>query len=153
MSIVHVINRKTSKDKQIMNLLRKLVTRSLHYNIVFEAQHIQGLQNVIADKLSRKIDIKLLRERMQKYPIPSTCDKLCVPKVNLPVWKRLNRFVRTKDIRISNIQRICVAAEAALAGVLQSGDLSLLIADKLSRFQLQDLQILAPQLDENGTDI
>ena len=73
MSIVHVINRKTSKDKQIMNLLRKLVTRSLHYNIVFEAQHIQDLQNVIADKLSR--------------------------------------------------------------------------------FQLQDLQILAPQLDENGTDI
>ena len=40
--------------------------------------------------------------------------------MNLPVWKRLNRFVRTKDIRISNIQRICVAAEAALAGVLHS---------------------------------
>ena len=36
-----------------MNLLHKLVTRSLHYNIVFEAQHIQGLKNVIADKLSR----------------------------------------------------------------------------------------------------
>jgi ribosomal protein S3AE len=53
MSIVHVMNRKTPKDKQIMNLLRKLVTRSIHYNIVFEAQHIQGLQNVIADKLSR----------------------------------------------------------------------------------------------------
>ena len=72
-SIVHVINKKTSKDKQIMNLLRKLVTRSLHYNIVFEAQHIQGLQNGIADKLFR--------------------------------------------------------------------------------FQLQDLQILVPQLDENGTDV
>ena len=53
MSIVHVINKKTPKDKQIMNLLHKLVTRSVHYNIVFEAQHIQGLQNVIADKLSR----------------------------------------------------------------------------------------------------
>jgi hypothetical protein len=92
----------------------------------FETNEVEpSILNTINKKWGQKIDIKLLRERMQKYPIPSTCDKLCVPKVNLPVWKRLNRFVRTKDIRISNIQRICVAAEAALAGVLQSGDLSL----------------------------
>jgi len=79
-----------------------------------------SISNTINKKWGQKMDIKLLRERMQKYPIPNNCDKLCVPKVNLPVWKRLNRFVRTKDIRISNIQRTCVAAGAALAGGLHS---------------------------------
>lgn len=52
-AVVYVINKKTSKDKNIMSLLRRLVTQALKYNIVFGADHIPGLQNVIADKLSR----------------------------------------------------------------------------------------------------
>ena len=61
-----------------------------------------------------------VKDGYYKYPIPSNCDKLCVLQVNLPVWKRLNHFVRTKDIRISNIQCTCVAAGAALACGLHS---------------------------------
>ena len=36
-----------------MKLIRRLVIQPLRFNIFFSAWHIQGLRNVIADKLSR----------------------------------------------------------------------------------------------------
>lgn len=51
-----------------MSLLRRLVTQALKYNIVFEADHIPGLQNVIADKLSRfqLQDLKILAPQLEE---------------------------------------------------------------------------------------
>ena len=67
-AVVYVINKKTSKDKHIMSLLRRLVTQALKYNIVFEADHIPGSQNVIADKLSRfqLQDLKILAPQLEE---------------------------------------------------------------------------------------
>ena len=53
MSVVYVINKQSSKDKIILNLLRRLVLNCLKYNIVFRAKHVPGIENNLADNLSR----------------------------------------------------------------------------------------------------
>ena len=52
-SVVHVINRQTTKDTKMLALLRTLVLICLRNNILFKARHIQGVKNVLADRLSR----------------------------------------------------------------------------------------------------
>ena len=53
-----------------MKLMRRLVIKAMTYNIVFEAEHIQGLQNIIADKLSRLQldDLKRLAPQLENVP-------------------------------------------------------------------------------------
>ena len=53
LSVVHVINKQSSKDKVIMQLLRRLVVKCLKHNILFQAEHVPGLENSLADQLSR----------------------------------------------------------------------------------------------------
>ena len=53
MSVVDVINKQSSKDKIILSLLRRLVLNCLKYNIVFRAKHVPGIENNLADNLSR----------------------------------------------------------------------------------------------------
>ena len=52
-ALVHVSNKQTCHDKDLMFFLRKLVLLCLNYNICFKAKHVQGLQNKLADTLSR----------------------------------------------------------------------------------------------------
>ena len=52
-AIVAVINKQSSKEPTIMNLVRTLVAASLIHNIQFRAKHIPGKHNIIADFLSR----------------------------------------------------------------------------------------------------
>ena len=60
-SVVYVINKKTSKDPMLMELLRKLVVATMTHNIDFQAKHIPGKHNVIADLLSRFQEQKALK--------------------------------------------------------------------------------------------
>ena len=53
MSIVAVINSRTSKDRSIMDLLRKLAIATMSHNVHFAAKHIPGKFNSAADALSR----------------------------------------------------------------------------------------------------
>ena len=56
MAVVHIINNHTSKDIDLMILMRRLMVNILKYNILFQAIqciHIPGLNNIAADKLSR----------------------------------------------------------------------------------------------------
>lgn len=64
MSIVHILNDMTSKDKFIMVLVRKLVLFSLTHNILIRSSHIPGKHNVICDLLSRF----QLRKALQTAP-------------------------------------------------------------------------------------
>nr|XP_008117750.1 PREDICTED: uncharacterized protein LOC103280454 [Anolis carolinensis] len=51
---VQVINSMTSRSPRTMHLLRAFVLQCLRYNIVFLAHHIAGVNNGIADALSRQ---------------------------------------------------------------------------------------------------
>ena len=52
-AVVEIINKQTSRDPHAMTLVRRLVLASLHHNVLFRAEHIPGVTNVIADHLSR----------------------------------------------------------------------------------------------------
>lgn len=52
-ALVSAVNKQTSKDKQIMKLIRSLVLLTMLNNIQFRAIHIDGACNVIADAISR----------------------------------------------------------------------------------------------------
>lgn len=52
-AVVQVVNRKTTKDQELLTLLRELVLICLQNNIMFRARHIAGHCNILADSLSR----------------------------------------------------------------------------------------------------
>ncbi len=52
-AVVYIVNMSSSKDPNIMKLVRRLVLTTLQHNIYFRAKHIPGVSNVISDKLSR----------------------------------------------------------------------------------------------------
>ena len=54
MSVVHIINHFTSKDDQIMILVRLLVLHCMSNNILVKSSHIYGRLNLIPDMLSRQ---------------------------------------------------------------------------------------------------
>ena len=53
-ALTAIINKQSSTDNNIMKLLRCLVLACLQYNVLFQAKHIQGRKNVLADALSRQ---------------------------------------------------------------------------------------------------
>ena len=53
MSIVHALNKQTSKEKKVMGVIRSMVLFALFRDIRFYAEHIPGEDNITADKLSR----------------------------------------------------------------------------------------------------
>ena len=52
-ALVHVINKQSCKDKDVMFFVRKLVLVCLSHNILFRAKHIPGIRNDLADAISR----------------------------------------------------------------------------------------------------
>ena len=51
--VVYIINSKRSKSPRIMHLVRAITILTLEHNFSFTARHIPGLDNSIADSLSR----------------------------------------------------------------------------------------------------
>lgn len=52
-SVVYCINKQTYKNPDSMRLIRRLVVQALTFHIYFEAEHVPGITNILADKLSR----------------------------------------------------------------------------------------------------
>ena len=50
-AVVDIVDKQTSKHKDIMALLRDLVLSCLKYNILFQTHHIPKLQHSSADNL------------------------------------------------------------------------------------------------------
>ncbi|VDI41059.1 Hypothetical predicted protein [Mytilus galloprovincialis] len=48
-ALVDILNKRTSKSKRVMSIIRPFVLRSMNYNIQFKAKHIVGAKNNIAD--------------------------------------------------------------------------------------------------------
>jgi hypothetical protein len=55
-SVVHIINSQTSKCPIIMRLVRRLTVAAMSFNIVLRSVHIRGVDNTVADLLSRFSD-------------------------------------------------------------------------------------------------
>ncbi|CAC5394003.1 unnamed protein product [Mytilus coruscus] len=76
-ALVSVINKQTSKDPLIMFLIRRLVLHCLRNNVNFQAKHIYGSKNVLADALSR--------QQVQKFHrLAPWADTVPKPIPNLP---------------------------------------------------------------------
>lgn len=75
-AVVSIINTKTSKIPRIMDLLRPITLFTLQHNFTLTAVHVPGLQNGIADSLSR-FQMERFRELAPEasptgYPIPAS---------------------------------------------------------------------------------
>ena len=72
LAVVYCLNKQTSKDRHMMNLIRIIVLKSLECNFCFKASHIPTHRNVICDKLSRlQVDETLaLAPHLDRIPIP-----------------------------------------------------------------------------------
>ena len=74
-AICDIINKQTSKDKEIMVLVRSLVLVCMQYNIQFHSLHLASKQNFRADKLSRlQVSPELLSSwgmNLQHHRVPT----------------------------------------------------------------------------------
>jgi len=73
---VHIINKGRSKSPAIMKLMRRLVITAGLYNFCFVAEHVPGVQNSIADALSRfqMSRFRKLAPHAQEQPCQVPCD-------------------------------------------------------------------------------
>ena len=52
-AVVHILNSRTSKIPCIMHLLRQLLLSAARHSFSFSSQHVPGVNNQVADALSR----------------------------------------------------------------------------------------------------
>ena len=73
-AVVTILNKQTSKNKQVMHIVRLIVYLQLKFNFGIIGKHIPGHSNVLADQLSRfQISSATLRQygmREVKTPVP-----------------------------------------------------------------------------------
>ena len=71
-AVVYILNRQTSKDQQIMHMVRRYVICCMTYNLLIKAVHVPGKSNVLADLLSRSQVAKLhaLAPWLDREPTP-----------------------------------------------------------------------------------
>lgn len=69
-AVVRVVNKQTSRSERVMRLVRKLVLVCLLSNITFSARHVAGINNCIADALSRFQEerFRSLAPEANRYP-------------------------------------------------------------------------------------
>ena len=53
-SLVHILNKQSSRSDRVMPFLRSFVLSALQNNIQFKAKHVSGIDNKIADAISCK---------------------------------------------------------------------------------------------------
>ena len=71
-AVVHMLNSRTSKIPCLMRLLRHLLLSAAHHSFSFSAQHVPGVNNQLADALSRFCwqEFHLLAPEAQPLPTP-----------------------------------------------------------------------------------
>ena len=79
-ALTAIINKQTSADNNIMMLLRCLVLACLHFNVLFQAKHISGQRNVLADALSRQRIETFRQLSPQSSPKPTLVPPYLLPE-------------------------------------------------------------------------
>ena len=62
-AVCYIVNNQTSKDRQLMSLVRRLTIALMRSNVLLRAKHVPGKLNVLADALSRFQDTRELRDQ------------------------------------------------------------------------------------------
>lgn len=52
-ALVIILNKQSTRDPDIMVILRSIVLKAMQHNIIFKAEHVPGKKNGLADALSR----------------------------------------------------------------------------------------------------
>ena len=75
-AVVHILNKGRSKSPAIMKLMRRLVITAGLHNFSFVAEHVPGVNNAIADALSRfqMPRFRKLAPHAQEQPCQLPCD-------------------------------------------------------------------------------
>ncbi|MES9881803.1 MAG: reverse transcriptase domain-containing protein [Sedimenticola sp.] len=83
LALVHILNKQTSKDKQIMKLVRSLVLACLHFNVLFRSSHVPGTrmywQTVSLGFRCRRFTVSAVMGNQRRYQL--TC---CPPTSSQP---------------------------------------------------------------------
>ena len=75
----------------------------------------QKLADIINKRWSEKLGEHKLHEKRDKYPRPTNCERMIVPRVIPEVWARIDHNVKQLDLRASSIQANLVKVGAILA--------------------------------------
>ena len=69
-ALVHVVNKQTSHEKLVMQMVRRLVRATLKYNILCKAVWVSGRLNTLSDSLSRLLlqKFKTLHPTADEFP-------------------------------------------------------------------------------------
>ena len=79
-ALSEVINKKTTKDRELLVLLRALVLSCLQNNILFKAVHLAGVHNTKADALSRLQVTKFKSLSKDMAPEPTAVPPQLLPE-------------------------------------------------------------------------
>ena len=88
MTLVHIINRQTSKEKDVMILVCALVFFCLKFNINFRAKNIPGKHNHLTDALSR-LQIDKFRHMAQGADLDPTPIVQLPPFLDWNTWQQI----------------------------------------------------------------
>jgi hypothetical protein len=73
MPVVQALSKGASRTRRIMQLIRHLHHCAARHHFVYRAEHIAGVENVIADELSRVLDVSQLstscRRSIDRSPV------------------------------------------------------------------------------------
>lgn len=85
-AVVAMLNSRTSKVPNLMHLIRHLLSCAARHNFSFSALHIPGVNNSIADALSRFHWQEFHRLAPQANPVPSTIPHSLVSTLVSPLY-------------------------------------------------------------------
>ena len=75
----------------------------------------QKIADIINKRWSEKLGEHKLHENRDKYPRPTNCERVIVPRVNPEIWARIDHNTKQLDLRASSIQTNLVKVGAILA--------------------------------------
>ena len=76
----------------------------------FGPQVPEAIAQRVNDACSKKAMDSKLKDLYEKYRTPANCKYLCVPKVNLELWRDLSKESKSKDLGLQELQEGIVKA-------------------------------------------
>ena len=120
-----------------LNLLDKL-SRNMKSKENLARPVNASLAEIVNDLLSNGVSEDTVQEQKEKYCRPENCEFLKVPKVNEEIWQHALDAIRSKDLKLQNIQKNVLSS---LTVIVQLMDKTMTAIDKniaVSRTELLD---------------